>query len=390
MLRQSGFVCLLIGALPAISEVTVTDGLRYSSRNPARVFRMFYPKGTQNSAALPIIVYIHGGAWSGGGRNDSHVTPLVCKTDDTIGCWLGDHGYVVFAIDYTLVNRIASAADLIVVSSRTISAASHYFTSSDVGATIVVVADTGGWAPGGYHVISVQNGQGLLDGNPGTIGSRRGGYALLKSSTLWPAQWQDCNCFLRFLAEQAGVSVPEDPHNIVLMGHSSGGHLAAITGFAGNNTFATNCEHTSTKYTIKGIVSTSPPTDLVTDYQESPVKSPIRNLLGCIPGVGSCNAIAASASITSYVAENLPPYMSFSGAGDTTIPPANVEEAQTAFAHLNPPVIQQWIEFGPAFAHPLDVFVFSPCAANNEPSPCGSAGSAFQTALPFIQSVTAH
>ena len=82
--------------------------------------------------------------------------------------------------------------------------------------------------------------------------------------------------------------------------------------------------------------------------------------------------------------------MSFSGAGDTGVPPANVQEAQTAFANLNPPVAQQWIEFGPAFSHPLDMYFFTPCSADNEPSPCGSAGSTFQTALPFIQSVTAH
>src|SRR5215472_14481253 len=139
MLRQSGFVCLLIGALPVLSQVTVSDGLSYSNLNPARVFRMFYPAGTPNSATLPIVVYIHGGGWNGGGRNDSHVTPSVCNTDDTIACWLGDHGYVVFAIDYTLVNRIASGADLTVVAWHTVSAASHSFTKSDVGATITVL-----------------------------------------------------------------------------------------------------------------------------------------------------------------------------------------------------------------------------------------------------------
>jgi hypothetical protein len=352
---------------------------------------MFYPKGTQNSAALPIVVYIHGGGWNGGGRNDSHVTPIVCNTDDTFACWLGDHGYVVFAIDYTLVNKISAAADLTVVSWHTVSAASHYFTASDVGATLEVLANGGGWTPGGYHVTAVKNGQALLDGAPGTVGAARGGYSLLTSSTLWPAQWQDCNCFLRFLAEQAGVSVPGNPQNILLMGHSSGGHLAAITGFAGNNAFKTNCEHTSVNYTIKGIVSSSPPTDLATAYQESDsIRSSVRNLLGCIPGYGTCNTVAASASITTYVAEGLPPYMSFSGAGDTTVVPANVQEAQTAFANLRPSVAQQWIEFGPAFSHPLDVFLFTPCAGDNEPSPCGSAGSTFQTALPFIQSVTVH
>jgi hypothetical protein len=57
---------------------------------------------------------------------------------------------------------------------------------------------------------------------------------------------------------------------------------------------------------------------------------------------------------------------------------------------LNPPVTQQWIEFGPAFGHPLDLFYYSDCLSGNEPAPCGSAGCAFQTALPFIQSVTSR
>ena len=89
-------------------------------------------------------------------------------------------------------------------------------------------------------------------------------------------------------------------------------------------------------------------------------------------------------------AENLPPYMSFSGFNDVTVPPANAEEAQDDFANLKPPVYQQWIEFGVPFAHPLDIFYYTDCASGNEPSPCGSAGSAFQRALPFIQSVTSH
>jgi hypothetical protein len=146
------------------------------------------------------------------------------------------------------------------VSSHTVSAASHYFTNSDVGSTIVVLANTGGWAARWYHVRSVQNGQAPLDGNPGTVGPGRVRAAQLVNAVA--DAMAGLQCFLRFLAEQAGVSVPRD--KIVLMGHSSGGHLVATTGFAGNNAFATNCENSSTNYTIKGIVSSSPPTDLLT------------------------------------------------------------------------------------------------------------------------------
>ncbi len=392
--RTSTFVSavLLSVALPALSQVTVTDALQYSSINSStRMFRMFYRTGTPVTSTMPIIVYFHGGGWFKGGYADSTITPAKCNSDQTIACWLADNGYVVFAINYTLVNIYASASDLTVTGTNTVTSASHSFQPSDVGMRLLLVTTSGGWHPDGYNIVSVSGGAATLSGSPGAVGLTAGQYRLLGTSTLWPAQWQDCNCFLRFLAEQAGVSVPGNPNNIVLMGASSGGHLAAVTGLSGNNAFSTNCDHVSTNYTVQGIVGFSPPTDLVSlvTTMVDNSKNNVRNLVGCMPGYGNCNPVATSASVTNYVAENLPPYMSFSGASDTTIPPANVQEAQTAFAALNPPVTQQWIEFGPSFGHPLDLYLYSPCSADNEPSPCGSAGSAFQTALPFIQSVTA-
>ncbi len=384
---------LLLAALPALSQVTVVSGLSYSSINSrVRQFRMFYPAGTSVTAALPIVVLIHGGGWSAGGYATASLTPSSCTSDATIACWLAGHGYVVFAIDYTLVITTASASDLAVSGTNTVTSASYAFQPSDIGSRLLVITTSGGWNAGGYTVVGVNKGAAQLNASPGTAAATSGHYALLVPSTLWPVQWQDCNCFLRFLAEQAGVSVPGSAQKIVLMGHSAGAQLAAIAGFSGNSAFATNCDHQSVNYAIRGIVGFSPPTDLVTLYtlETDNAKSADRDLLGCIPGYGSCNSVAQSASITNYVAENLPPYMSFSGTSDTTIPPANVQEAQTAFANLNPPVNQQWIEFGPAFGHPLDLFYYSNCASGNEPSPCGSAGSAFQTALPFVQSVTSR
>jgi acetyl esterase/lipase len=383
---------LLLAALPLLSQVTVVSALSYSSINSnVRQFRMYYPTGTPVTATLPIVAIIHGGGWYKGGYSMASLTPTTCKSDQTIACWLADHGYVVFSIDYTLVSKTASGSDLMVSGTNTVTAGSYVFQPADVGSRLLVISTSGGWHAGGYSVVAVKNGAAQLDASPGTAIATHGLYALLTPSTLWPVQWQDCNCFLRYLAEQAGVSVPGDPHNIVLMGHSAGAQLGPVAAFSGNDAFPTNCDHTSVNYRIKGVVGFSPPTDLVTLYPAAEnAKGPVRDLLGCIPGYGSCNSVAMSASIVNYVAENLPPYMSFSGANDTTIPPANAQEAQRSFANLKPPVSQQWIEFGPAFGHALDIYFYADCASGNEPSPCGSAGSAFQTALPFIQSVTSH
>jgi acetyl esterase/lipase len=382
-------VCLLAASLPALSQqITVLDGIRYSNFNSnVRRFRAFYPTGTTVSDRLPIVVYIHGGGWALGGRGDNSITPSVCSGTETIACWLAAHNYVVFSIDYTLVAKNAAGADLTIAAWDTVSATSHVFTASDVGSTLVITSTSAGWKAGGYRVTAVVNGEAQLNESPGTIGARSGKYTLLNTATLWPVQWQDCNCFLRYLAEQAGVSVPGNPQNIILMGHSAGGQLTGVVGLSGNSAFHTNCDHKSTDYTVRGITAFSPSTDLVSIYSESDnAKSAVRDLLGCVPGYGSCDSVARSASITHYVAENLPEYVSFSGASDTTVPPANVHEAQAAFAALKPPVTSPWIEFGPAFSHPLDLFYHSDCAANSEPSPCGSAGSAFQIALPYIQS----
>jgi hypothetical protein len=221
------------------------------------------------------------------------------------------------------------------------------------------------------------------------MGSLSGNYTLLAGSTLWPAQWQDCNCFLRFMAETVGVTTPGDLTSVYLFGHSAGGQLVGVLGLGGNDTFTTNCDHSSTNYTLRGIMAGSAPTDLATLYQESQnSQSDIRNLLGCIPGYQNCDEWAAKASIVNYVAQNLPPYISFSGNLDTGIPPVNVQETSLAFAALNPPVLSTWIELSPDFNHDLDILYYNPCSSDPdgpEPSPCGSAGIMFQDMLTFMK-----
>jgi acetyl esterase/lipase len=208
-------------------------------------------------------------------------------------------------------------------------------------------------------------------------------------ATKWPAQWQDCDCFMKFLAEEAGVSVPGNPQAIYLFGHSAGAHLSGMTAIAPHNAFPTNCSHTSTNYSIKAVSMESAPLDLITLAANEPAKSNIIGLLGCDPSVTSdtaCIALATSANPATYVAAGQPPTRVASGMGDTQIPYATQGDLQAAYAALTPPVVSQWTVYGLTFSHDLDLFYYSPCSndPDGEPSPCGSAGTAFTDILAFF------
>lgn len=210
-------------------------------------------------------------------------------------------------------------------------------------------------------------------------------------ATEWPVQWQDCECFLKFLAEQAGVSVPGNPSKIYLFGHSAGAHLAGVAALAPHNTFPTNCRHTSTNYKIQALVLASPPLNLHELAIASPISiGSISGLLGCNPGEGadpSCLALAASADPVAYVNESQPPTTVETGEADQSIP-YNLQGAlKTAYSHLNPPVSSVWNVYS-NFQHDLDLFYYQPCSLapdGGEPNPCGASGSVFMDLTDFFQ-----
>ena len=212
-------------------------------------------------------------------------------------------------------------------------------------------------------------------------------------ATKWPAQWQDCECFLKFLAEQAGVSVPGNPGRIYIFGHSAGGHLAAMMTLVPHDAFPTNCSHTSTNYSVRATMLFSPPLDLRTLYMGSPAKGiqgGIFNLLGCVPSAwasDSCVDVAVSANPATYVAPGQPPILVETGQGDTNVMYHFQGSLQTSYAALSPPVVARWKVFPTAYTHDLDLFYFNPCSSNPEgpsPSPCGSAGKAYADLIAFF------
>jgi acetyl esterase/lipase len=214
------------------------------------------------------------------------------------------------------------------------------------------------------------------------------------ASTIWPVQWQDCECFLKFLAEEAGVSVPGDPNKIYLFGHSAGAHLAGVTALAPHNAFPTNCSHTSTNYAIQALVLASPPLNLHNLAVANPVVSgAIGALLGCDAGEGAspnCLATAASADPATYVGESQPPTTVETGGADLEIPYHLQGALKTAYSQLNPPVSSVWNVYS-GFNHDLDLFYYQPCSFapdGGEPSPCGASGSVFVDLLDFFKKST--
>ena len=207
-------------------------------------------------------------------------------------------------------------------------------------------------------------------------------------ATKWPVQWQDCECFMKFLAEEAGVSVPGNPQAIYLFGQSAGSHLSGMTALAPHNAFPTNCSHTSTSYTIRAVVMESAPIDLVKLAAVATAKTNITGLLGCDPSATSATAacidLANKADPITYVAAGQPATMVGSGMGDTQIPYTFQGTLQAAYAALTPPVVSQWTVYPLTFNHDLDLFYYADCTQNKEPSPCGSAGTAFQDILAFF------
>ena len=212
-------------------------------------------------------------------------------------------------------------------------------------------------------------------------------------ATQWPIQWQDCDCFFKFLAEQAGVTVPGNPNRIYVIGHSSGAHLAAMVTLAPHTAFPPNCTHTSTNYTIRALALLSPPLDLRQLYMGMPgagIEGGVTNLLGCSPtewATPDCIRLTQTVNPASYVAQNQPPIQVQTGLSDAKVLFFFQGALQSAYAGLNPSVNITWVIHPAPYGHDLDFFLFNPCSDDPtalEPSPCGSLGQAYQSLATFF------
>ncbi len=130
----------------------------------------------------------------------------------------------------------------------------------------------------------------------------------------FPAMIEDVKCAIRFLRAHA-ADYNLDPDRIAVIGHSAGGHLAALAGLADERAgwdVGPYCEHSSR---VQAVVAMSAPTDLAGRFPEI-VEALRCNVFGVEQFV--------SASPVTYTRPDAPPFLIIHGEKDEIVP---VEQA---------------------------------------------------------------
>src|SRR5262245_4137775 len=150
----SGLIVLLIldAALPAADEVKTLRDIEYARVGDVSLkLDLYIPSTAKNSP--PVVVWIHGGAWKGGSKNNPSVLPLT------------ERGYAVASVDYRLSTVAQFPAQI-----HDIKAAIRYLRANAIKLGI----DAGhlriaGGSAGGHlaALVGVTNGVKELEGNVG-------------------------------------------------------------------------------------------------------------------------------------------------------------------------------------------------------------------------------
>jgi acetyl esterase/lipase len=138
----------------------------------------------------------------------------------------------------------------------------------------------------------------------------------MASNSLAPAAVEDTRCALRWVFRNA-KQWKFDTKQIVLMGHSAGGHLSLITGMLPAGSPLDNACYGDEKLDVAAIVNWYGISD-VNDLIEGPnVKNYAKMWMGSQP---NADAVAKSVSPLTYVRAGLPPIISIHGDKDDVVP----------------------------------------------------------------------
>ncbi len=137
----------------------------------------------------------------------------------------------------------------------------------------------------------------------------------------FPAMIEDVKCAIRFLRAHA-ADYNLDSERIAVVGHSAGGHLAALAGLTDERAgwdIGPYCEQSSH---VQAVVEMSGPTDLTGQFPEA-VEALKANVFGA--------AQWSSASPVTYARADAPPFLIIHGDKDAIVP---VEQAHRLHAAL--------------------------------------------------------
>lgn len=150
------------------------------------------------------------------------------------------------------------------------------------------------------------------------------------TEAIWPAQLHDCKTAIRHIRHHADL-YQIDPCAIGVMGHSSGGHLAAMLGTAMgiDSLEGYHLGYPNESSDVQAVVDFFGPTDFLQvdnmypSVCESPVVyeapgSMVSQLVGC--PITECEDKVRAANPITYVDGNEPPFSIYHGTADCTVP----------------------------------------------------------------------
>jgi acetyl esterase/lipase len=175
-------------------------------------------------------------------------------------------------------------------------------------------------------IINIHGGgwnHGVKESQTGYSSFFKAGYAIanmeyrLTGQATAPAAVEDARCALIYIIKNA-KALNVDVNKIVVMGGSSGGHLALMAGLLGNNhLFDRNCD-TTQKVKVAAIIDKYGITD-VWDWAYGP-NITSKSAVKWLGEKAKDEAFAKSVSPISYISPNSPPVFIVHGDADPTVP----------------------------------------------------------------------
>jgi acetyl esterase/lipase len=205
--------------------------------------------------------------------------------------------------------------------------------ASDQPLPVVVFIHGGGWQNGdkrgGYRMLAPLVESGEYAGV--SVGYR------LTDEAIWPAQIHDCKAAIRWIRGNA-KKYNLDPERIGATGPSAGGHLVAMLGTSGDVAELEGKlgEHLDQSSRVLCVVDQFGPTDFVTmGGMHNNRNSPEAKLLGGL--VQENKEAARSASPTTYVSPDDPPFLFIHGTEDRVVRFAQSERLHEALTKAGVP-----------------------------------------------------